>query len=67
MENITIYLQPIEAELFKQFQMNHEMFKLLVEKGVFKSKNAKISLNFNHLGELMTIQREDFLYSKKFS
>lgn len=62
---ITIYLTEPDAEKFMLFQKYYSEFMLLVEKGVFDQKNAAISLHFDQNGILQTIQRADFLYSRK--
>lgn len=65
MQEITLFITPIEAELWKKFQKHHELFKLLVEKGVFENKNANIMLNFDKDGNIGSIERHDFLYSAR--
>ena len=62
---VTIYLTPVDAELFKKFQKHHELFKLLVLNGVFDQKSAGIVLNFDAEGNIGTIERHDILYSKR--
>ena len=64
-EQITIYLTEPDAAKFLLFQKYYAEFMLMVEKGVFDQKNCAISLHFDHLGILQTIQRADFLYSRK--
>lgn len=64
-EQVTIYLTEPDAQKFVLFQKYYLEFMLLVEKGVFDQKNAAISLHFDNTGTLQTIQRADFLYSKK--
>lgn len=64
-QTVTIFLTPIDAELFKKFQKHHMMFKFLVEKGVFDQKNASIVLNFDEHGQIGGIDRHDNLYSKR--
>lgn len=63
----TIFLAPLEAELFIKFQKHHELFKLLVEQGVFDQKNANIMLNFDKDGNIGSIERHDILYSTRHS
>lgn len=46
-------------------QEYYDMFMLLLGRGVFNQKNAAITLHFDNNGALQTIQRADFLYSKK--
>lgn len=55
----------MDAELFKKFQKHHELFRLLIERGVFDQKNANIMLNFDAFGNLGSIERRDFLYTKR--
>lgn len=64
-ETTAIFLTPIDAELFIKFQKHHEMFKLLVEHGVFDNKNANIMLNFDKEGNIGSIERHDILYSAR--
>jgi len=61
----TIFLTPIDAELFIKFQKHHELFELLLENGVFENKNANIMLNFDADGNIGSIERHDFLYSAR--
>lgn len=67
-DDITIFLTPVEAERFKDFQRYYELFNFLLDKKVFEQKSASIILNFNHLGNIGSITRNDVLYlsDKKF-
>lgn len=65
MKEVTIFLKPVEAELFVKFQKHHKLFALLVEKGVFDNKNANIMLNFDKNGDIGSIERHDILYSAR--
>lgn len=65
MNEVNIFLTPLDAELFKKFQKHHQLFKLLVEQGVFDNKNANIMINFDVNGEIGSIERHDILYSKR--
>lgn len=62
---IAVYIPDEEAKKWILFQKHYKEFNLLIEKGVFEQKSAAISLHFDHLGVLQTIQRADFLYSRK--
>lgn len=46
-------------------QKYYEMFMVMLNNKVFEQKNAAITLHFDQIGVLQTIQRADFLYSKK--
>lgn len=46
-------------------QKYYEMFMVMLNNKVFEQKNAAITLHFDQTGILQTIQRADFLYSKK--
>ncbi len=61
-EETIIYLTPIDAKLFLEFQRYHEIFNLLMEKKVFNQKGATVSLHFDNQGYLKTITRADVLY-----
>lgn len=65
MNETKIFLTPIEAELFVKFQKHHKLFKLLVEQGVFDNKNANIMLNFDAEGNIGSVERHDFLYTRR--
>lgn len=62
MDNITVFLTPIDVERFKQFQEYYEMFNFLVERKVFEQKGASITLNFDNQGRIGSITRSDVLY-----
>ena len=62
-EQITIFLTPPEATLFKSFQEYHNTFTLLCQKGVFATKFGKVILNFAD-GELKTIEKQEVIYHK---
>lgn len=64
MDQVTIFLTPIDAELFKKFQKHHMLFKFLIEKGVFDQKNASIMLNFDNNGDIGSIERHDLLFTR---
>lgn len=64
-ELIVIQLTTPEAVMFRDYQKDHDLFVLLKQKGVFNQKNASITLNFDMNGDLSTIQRQDFMYSKR--
>lgn len=64
-QDTVIYLSPLDVEKFMLFQKHYELFSTLLEKGVFEQRSAMVSLNFDHQGTLQTIQRADFLYSRK--
>lgn len=46
-------------------QKYYEAFMLMIERGVFNQKNGAITLHFDQNGVLQTIQRADFLFSRK--
>ncbi len=65
MNEITIFLTESDAAQFKNFQKYYAEFMLLVNKGVFDQRNGAVTLHFDSNGILQTIQRADYLYSKK--
>ncbi len=60
---ITIFLTPPDAELFRSYQQFHATFALLVKQGVFDIKYGKAVLNFSN-GELQTITKEETVWHK---
>ena len=60
---VTIFLTPPDAELFKSWQEFHSTFKLLCEKGVFDTKYGKVTLNFAN-GQLQTITKEEIIFHR---
>lgn len=64
-KQITLYLIEKEAEKFLLFQKYYTEFMLLIDKGVFDQKNSAVTLHFDSNGVLQTIQRADFMYSRK--
>ena len=60
---VTVFLAPIEAKRFLEFQRHYEIFNLLIEKKVFEQKAAAITLHFDNQGFLRAVTRADALYS----
>jgi len=61
-DDIAIFLAPIEAEKFVEFQKYYELFNFLLDKKVFEQRGASIVLNFDHVGNIGSITRSDVLY-----
>jgi len=66
-EKIPIYVADEDARKFLLFQEHYEIFNVLLNAGVFNQKSAAITLHFDHIGTLRTIQRADTLYFRKHS
>lgn len=64
-KEITVFLTEQDAVRFMNFQKYYNEFMLFVNKGVFDQKNSAITLHFDSNGILQTIQRADFMYSRK--
>lgn len=62
---VAVYLPDSDAQMFLEFQKHYETFKVLLKSNVFEQRNCAISLHFDSSGILQTIQRADFLYSRK--
>lgn len=63
---ITIFATDEVARKFILFQKYYEIFSLLVDRGVFNTKNGTIAMDFDKDGVLQDIKRADFLYSRRF-
>lgn len=66
-ELIKIELNPVECELFKQFQRYHDDFKTLVDSGLFNVRNGSVIVNFNHEGQLSTVEIHQHTYRRRVS
>jgi hypothetical protein len=62
---IAVYVADEEASKFLLFQEHFDVFSTLLESQVFEQKNATILLDFDYLGVLQSVRRNDYLYSKK--
>lgn len=62
-EPITIFLSPIEAASFVEFQKYHEIFLILEAQGVFQINFGKATLNFAH-GVLQNIVKEEVVFKR---
>ena len=62
---VTLFLEEPDVQKFVMFQKYYEEFMILVDRGVFDQKNGAVTLHFDKDGTLQTIQRADFLYSRK--
>lgn len=67
MNNVNIIMTPEELEKFKMFLQHYEIISVLLESNAFNQKSASVILNFDHLGTLQDVKREDTLYIKKFA
>ena len=61
-DEITIFLTPPEALLFKDFQEYHNTFTLMCQKGVFAIKNGSCQIHFDSKGTIRKIERHDSLF-----
>jgi hypothetical protein len=50
-----IYLTDEDALLFCQFQKRYAFMKLLESLNVFNLRSANVVINFNNLGEIMSV------------
>lgn len=64
---VAVYLPDSEAQKWLVFQEHYTTFGILVDSGVFDVTNGSVSLHFDSQGTLQTVQRSDFLYSRKHS
>lgn len=62
-EQITIFLSPHEAEQFKKFQKNFELFALLDQQGALDINYGKCVINFAG-GVPQTIVKEEVVWKR---
>lgn len=63
---IAIYIPDEQAKKFVIFQQYYEPFSLLLDRKVFEQKNCFVSLFFDQNSVLQSIQRKDYLFSRRF-
>ncbi len=64
-QTTTIFLTPIQAEQFIQFQKNHAMFIFLLQNKVFDIKSGSATIHFDHNGVIGKIDRNDTLFDNR--
>lgn len=62
---IPVYVADEDVEKFIVFQQYYEPFQIMLKHGVFGQKNATVLLDFDKMGVLRSIRRNDFLYTTK--
>ncbi len=62
---ITIFLTPPDAELFKSYQEFHQTFALLCKSGVFDIKSGSATIHFDNLGVIQKVERHDVILDKR--
>lgn len=64
-QQITIFLTTPEAIAFRNFQQFHNTFMLMVNKGVFDTKNGSVEMHFDSNGVIQKIERHDSLFDSR--
>lgn len=64
-EKIPVFMPDADVKRFLVFQEYYQPICLLIESEVFESKNATILLDFDKMGVLRSIRRQDFLYTSR--
>ncbi len=59
MEQVTIFLAPIDVEAFKLFQKHYVAFKMLDSIGAFNIKAGSITLDFDKEGQIKGINKQE--------
>ncbi len=65
LNEVTILLPENEAKKWILFQKYYDTFSILADQGILEQKNAAVTLHFDKNGILQTVQRADFLYSRR--
>lgn len=62
---VIVYIDEDDAKKWLLFQEYYDPISILISKNVFEQKNCAVSLHFDNNGILQTIQRADFLFSRR--
>ena len=54
---VKLEVDPEQARLYQEFCKNYDMFKILVDSGVFETKSSSATLHFDLNGVLMTVTK----------
>ena len=57
MELTTIYLNPVDVEVFKNFQKHHALIGLLDSIGAFDIKSGSVTIHFDSLGNIGSVDK----------
>lgn len=62
---VSVEMTEDEASRFIAYQQYHDIFNVLLDNGVFDTKNGSVVLHFNFQGQLMKIDRNQILFLLK--
>jgi len=62
MQQTTIFLTPIEVDLFKSFREHQTEFLVLKSNGIFDVKNGNITIHFDDRGIVRKIESNRVLF-----
>lgn len=61
-QQLTIFLTPIEVDLFKSFREHQTDFMLLKSNGIFDVKNGSMTIHFDAEGIVRKIETNKILF-----
>ncbi len=64
MNEIKIFLTPIDAEKYKMFLQHYDFFNLLIEQEAHSFKSGSIELHYNPQGVMTSITKHKMTYRK---
>jgi len=64
-QTTTIFLTPLQAQQFLEFQKNHAMFVFMLQNKVFDIKNGSATIHFDSNGVIGKIERNDTLFDSR--
>lgn len=65
LETLPVYLTDEEAFLFIEFQKRYAFIRLLESIGAFRIKSGSVTIHFNNLGEIATIDKHEHFKALK--
>lgn len=59
---VTILLPELEAKKWLMFQQHYDVFSILVDRGIFDTRNGNVELHFNEHGIVGSIIKHEMIY-----
>lgn len=62
---VAVYMPDEQAKKFLLFQEYYDLFKVMIDSGVFMIRNGEAVLHFDENGTLQVVDRNDHIYHRR--